>query len=379
MFSFCRSINHNVRKLLIPVGFGTVSLAIYQGVKVRVAYKNAPQLEAPKGPHNGLELWVDKLKYLKDDVVERVKENEPQILWKKAMAKIRETLVSKDKLKEDKIDNRIIYETGSECGKTSRSNKKFRLLIVGDSLVAGVGCDGAKSSPVLPKVLATVLSYVLKADIEWTSAGIIGASVRQLHTELLPDLTENFLNPIKSSPIIQSNLTVTVEEEKSELIVVVICGLNDLRLMFDNFPNCRGIHTFKTELTNFVDEIKQSATNSNQVCRVYLPALPILSLHSDPTFSLRVQPLNFILSTIFWFWDNQKYNVAVDDLMGSTTYINQPTNMSEYATPGLGNVCSDGIHPSSQGYTWWAIHIAESILASIESSQQQSLPHNKLN
>lgn len=33
-----------------------------------------------------------------------------------------------------------------------------------------------------------------------------------------------------------------------------------------------------------------------------------------------------------------------------------------YATPGKGNVCDDGVHPSSQGYEWWGRHICDSII-----------------
>ena len=37
--------------------------------------------------------------------------------------------------------------------------------------------------------------------------------------------------------------------------------------------------------------------------------------------------------------------------------------MSPYYIYIIGNISSDGVHPSSQGYTWWGCHISEAIIA----------------
>lgn len=49
------------------------------------------------------------------------------------------------------------------------------------------------------------------------------------------------------------------------------------------------------------------------------------------------------------------------------TFISEPDISAVYATPGEGNVCDDGVHPSCQGYEWWALHICESMIRTLKS------------
>lgn len=71
------------------------------------------------------------------------------------------------------------------------------------------------------------------------------------------------------------------------------------------------------------------------------------------------KPLVYFVDFISYIYDSQKEYVA--DAVPMTTYIGSPDPDALYATPGLGNLSSDGVHPSTKGYQWWAHHIAEQI------------------
>jgi hypothetical protein len=113
-----------------------------------------------------------------------------------------------------------------------------------------------------------------------------------------------------------------------------------------------------------IKEIKEMGSELSTKCKVFLPAIPIACGKGDPSCSLGIAPLTYFVDFIAWTWDQQKRSVAMDNEQ-STRFICAPDSFEKiYATPGLGNFCSDGVHPSSQGYKWWAFHIAEEILAS---------------
>jgi len=71
---------------------------------------------------------------------------------------------------------------------------------------------------------------------------------------------------------------------------------------------------------------------------------------------------------------------AMTDKLCRIQYIGVPDLSMSFATPGEGNVCPDGVHPSSQGYLWWAHHIAQAIIqqTQIESVDASAGPRSSL-
>lgn len=62
------------KKVAWVVGASVVGAAAVQGVTLRLQYKNAKPLEAPSGPQRGFEVFVDRLKILKEEILEKVPE-----------------------------------------------------------------------------------------------------------------------------------------------------------------------------------------------------------------------------------------------------------------------------------------------------------------
>ena len=118
--------------------------------------------------------------------------------------------------------------------------------------------------------------------------------------------------------------------------------------ILENFPHTRGPVSFKEELNKLVDEIKLMGQDIPRLknSRVFLPSIPIVCGRGDATCDIMVRPLDQFVEYVCYIWDQQKKAIAFDQQ--HITFIDHPRLDSEYATPGDGNFCSDGIHPSQQ-------------------------------
>ena len=269
-----------------------------------------------------------------------------------------------------------VSSSSSSNNSNSSGPRRIKLLVLGDSLAVGIGCDEAHSGPVFPRVLAKILNKCLKADVAWHSVGVSGATVTEMRT-LVPSLRSGFLKPAGegNNPAGQGDL----------VICVIICGLNDWKAFFEKYG--QGPAGFRSELAALSAELAELGATD-----IFLPALPSMLLDSDPKFIMRVAPLRYVALAIVYLWDLQKYNLAAEmaetiereeqedkgrgagrvaraggrGARGSMTFISTPTTDRAYATPGEGNVAKDGVHLSSQGYAWWAAWIAENILRKID-------------
>jgi len=339
-------------RLFVPIGLSTGIVGAYQGLKVRKEYLQNYQKEEPlPGPHRGVEkkngFNVETNKTINGNIFDNGIPRIKRLMEKIKLRKLFENQIGDEKAKKPDVTVSIV-------------RRKIKLLVLGDSLASGVGCN---SIPVLPQFLAKAISHSLDADVEWISDGKIGATVRSIRNGVLPNIKKSMLSNFSN----ERCTPVTAEYPASELVVVIICGLNDWREMLENFPFGLGPESFRKDLNKLIDEVKEIGTLTNSSCKVYLPGLPLICTTSDPMCSFRITPLFQIFSAICWLWDSQKLAIATDDCMETTTYIGSPSLDTEYAVPGVGNICSDGIHPTDQGYKWWAMHIAEVICLSIMS------------
>jgi hypothetical protein len=185
--------------------------------------------------------------------------------------------------------------------------KRLKLLIIGDSLAAGVGCEAA-DGPVLPALIAQELNLHLNCDVEWHNSALVGGTIVELRDSLRKIKEIGFLSQSSSGkvPTLPGN-------NDSELIVLVICGLNDWKTFFFSlyrgFYNSGGPYHFKAQLLSLINELKQDYGAT----KVFLPGLPMHFLASDPNFVFG----NFPFSWLCWFvntlWDTQKFNIAAED------------------------------------------------------------------
>ena len=74
------------------------------------------------------------------------------------------------------IPSKVKNKNDSSSGLTLRLRRTRRVVIVGDSLVTGVGCRVDRcDGPMLPRRLGEVLAELIGADVEWVA---VGAKVR---------------------------------------------------------------------------------------------------------------------------------------------------------------------------------------------------------
>ena len=80
-----------------------------------------------------------------------------------------------------------------------------------------------------------------------------------------------------------------------DLVVVLICGLNDYKKFLFSLWNPllamkTGPMSFKAEVVSLLQEIRQDCVSENN--SVFLPAIPVRFMASDPKFLFSVFPLS---------------------------------------------------------------------------------------
>jgi hypothetical protein len=367
------SLLQKVKKIAIPVGVAALAGAGYQGWTLRNTYNKNPKLDAPSGPTAGLERWIDKARAAKEDLLTAIKADDN--VMSRGIHKVKDILedIEKKRTGKDKIPNTVEGSSHVACDKGKR--KTVRLIVIGDSLVAGVGNDDPLASPALPQLIATTLSKKLKADVIWLSSGIIGGTVVDLREKALQDIRTR-MDRFQEG---------TVSSGDVEYVVVIMCGLNDWKSVFINFPTGLWPSTFNSKLTGLVQDIVKLCSADGSNCRVFLPNLPLACFHEDPKYIMGVKPLSYFVDAISYLYDTEKlrvaaankevthhlhmayaqrtgilwltnalvanFYVAIRICLQVVHFVGSPEVDSDFATPGLGNVSSDGVHPSTQGCT----------------------------
>lgn len=118
---------------------------------------------------------------------------------------------------------------------------------------------------------------------------ILGATVEDIHQKYLPIITEE-INKIDNS--------------NTELVIVLICGLNDWKTILTEFPRGSGPVSFYDRLKALISDINTIA--GDRPVRVYLPALPLVCGASDPNCILQRAPLKYFVDAICSVFDLQK-------------------------------------------------------------------------
>ena len=331
-----RTLSIQVKRTVAVAGVIAFSTAVYQADSLRKKYKYSIKLNPPTGPNSGFEKWAKKLTSVKERLVEEkddVFEKTSHMIreMKAKFADRREKLAISINDTEGRITGKITKSFREILGKPKKS-RRVKLIMLGDSLVCGVGCDNdpgtnaSKSSPPLPKLLAKILSFALQADVEWCSYGYIGATVADLRTVLLPEAKSDLLQSMGSSKgstkSQQNYLSAAVIPEKDmpitstddlEIIVVVVCGLNDWKLLVEQFPYGPGPAKYRDEMTSLIQDIEVMGEEMSTRCSVYLPAMPLICGRGDPSYDLGIAPLTYFVDFVSYVWDQQKRSVALDN------------------------------------------------------------------
>jgi hypothetical protein len=330
MFRF----NTNAKRIIAVAGSATFCLAVYQANGLRQKYKHSVKLYPPSGPNSGSEKWVKKFTALreslideKDDILEKT-----SAMLKDIKSKLSQTIKCTENKIKDKITKSLKEISLTQTAAAAKATRKVKLILLGDSLVCGVGCDNdpgdfkSKSSPPLPKILAKILSFAMQADVEWCSYGFIGATVADLRSVLLPEVKKDLissmvdLNGTKDSDLVcnschsdRDNKPELYTKENVEIIVVVVCGLNDWKLLVEQFPYGPGPARYRQDLTGLIEDIKTISTDLSSKCSVFLPAMPLICGRGDPSYDLGIAPLTYFVDFVSFVWDQQKKSVALDN------------------------------------------------------------------
>ena len=167
-------------------------------------------------------------------------------------------------------------DSSSELSRTLRRTR--RVVIVGDSLVTGVGCRVDRcDGPMLPRRLGEVLAELIGADVEWVAVGAKvrvsfyfrtvrairltsclfiqqGADLAAIRRDVVPALKRRAESHDGSSSAPHEHDSDSTHTHKPIDAVVLMCGVND----FKHALSGRTAVSFHADLVACVDEIKVS-------------------------------------------------------------------------------------------------------------------------
>lgn len=221
--------------------------------------------------------------------------------------------------------------------------RRKRILIIGDSLVSGVGGessfdDGPSTGPALPRQVARYLSEMLNVDVQWNAMSLTGGDVRMLKRKILPMLTR--------------------ERERGTIgdiwAVVLVTGVNDWK----RISPIRTANKFREDLAEFIEKIREQVGDD---CNVFLPAIP--GVRHTPRFH---EPLRSIVIFLNDYWDSQKLQLS--RTMEGVHFVGQPANHEWGANPVQFFSTLDRVHPSELGYHRWAERIAQHMVTAFRKS-----------
>jgi len=230
-----------------------------------------------------------------------------------------------------------------------------RLLVLGDSLVIGVGCDEA---PLMGQSLAKGMSTKLRNNVAWRSMGIDGGDARTIHSTVIEDvrLAVNgaALTQLGNRWHGERCRCARVDHEDEFIgtagvpdssgavqrvkidVCVVLCGLNDFKRLWKG----RTATVFRRDLLNFLTELRSVL---GPECLLVLPALPL-----EPTRF--PEPLRSFVIYIAEVYDEMKAELARE--LAMTSFIPKPTVRwwRRVHEKHGGVISADGVHPNEVGY-----------------------------
>ena len=222
-----------------------------------------------------------------------------------------------------KTARRFAAATGPEHGAVG-CGKSFKVLAIGDSIIAGVGATTLVNA--LVGQVASALAKPLAARVEWQALGLIGADVRQILHELITKLPQ----------------------EPADAIFVS-AGVNDVT----------GLTRTRAWQRHLAALLQALHAHSPQA------AIVILGLPPMQRFPLLPQPLRTVIGLRAAILDQ----VAIREIALHPHAMHLPLKFE--ARPQ--DFSGDGYHPSEQSYAVLGLWVADAILA-LKAAQAQSKP-----
>ena len=188
------------------------------------------------------------------------------------------SLVSAATTSMQRMIRRLKNKNDSSSGLTRTLRRTRRVVIVGDSLVTGVGCRVDRcDGPMLPRRLGEVLAELIGADVEWVAVGAKvrvsfyfrtvrairltsclfiqqGADLAAIRRDVVPALKRRAESHDGSSSAPHEHDSDSTHTHKPIDAVVLMCGVND----FKHALSGRTAVSFHADLVACVDEIKVS-------------------------------------------------------------------------------------------------------------------------
>jgi lysophospholipase L1-like esterase len=226
----------------------------------------------------------------------------------------------------------LVPTTSGRTGSTSGGG--VRCIVLGDSLVSGVG-SSVSGSPALPQRFAAALAERLGVQVNWRALGQTGADVAAMRRALLPLLRHDAEAHAGQPP---------------PTVLLLLCGLNDFKRAH------RGATAagFKDALAELVSEIRELCGPHTLVV---LPALPLAATLRFPV------PLHWLVCALAARYDEQKRQLAraigAATSAGGVLFVDVPQLPAPREVPQL--LSRDGVHPNDQGYARWGAHIADAV------------------
>jgi lysophospholipase L1-like esterase len=256
-----------------------------------------------------------------------------------------------------------------------------RLIVIGDSLAVGMGSaelfdaekdnsvpfcrienikDDLGDGPIFPRVLAESLANYSGRSVHWRSAGVDGGDTQLIQEYCLGLIQEE------------------VDQGRPPDVVVILCGINDLKYYVSNPFQAAGPRTFRARLKTLIQKIKQLSPNT----KVVLPMVPTQMFHRNSP--LNIFPLSFFLDGIVGFWDSQKKLVADRFPSQDVLYLglspgeifdwyhNKDLTVDKDEDEDLVLIAADGVHPNANCYALWANSLGNKLVRAINSSRGSS-------
>lgn len=210
--------------------------------------------------------------------------------------------------------NPVVPPKGNTEGLVQKGTEELQLLVVGESTVEGIGAHAFDKT--LSVKLAEALARETGQSIRWKAVGKSGATAQSTLQHLLP----------------------TVEHLEKYGIVVLVLGANDSFAL-----------TSPLKWVRHLDGIVKKIRQQQPYALVYLASLPPVG-----SFPALPQPTRWILGKCNRLLSRASkiYAEHHNRIIYSQALFEDRKHL----------LCSDGIHPSEQGYAQWAEAIAAELL-----------------
>lgn len=199
---------------------------------------------------------------------------------------------------------RLPDATGETVGEFGRAAESLRLLVIGESTVAGVGAKHHREA--LAGQLAEFLSEDTRKTVRWQAVGESGITARETLQRLVP----------------------LIPEEKYDLIVVGLGGNDTFKV---NSPN-----RWRSDMKKLIDTLRRKYPTA----KILLANTPMIR-----DFPVLPQPLKFVLWRV-----SRLHHQAIKKLtrqMENVFYFDEAEKVGA-------EFFADGVHPSPYGYKLWS-------------------------